>query len=156
MTTPTPGAIASEHGSASQVGAATLARGGNAVDAAVTTTLAVHLLCPYHSCIGGSGFALVREPGPAGKAEHHYVDFRGTAPKAVTLDFIRDKDTMVGGNSVIVPGEIKGLKELHDRFGRLGWKECVQPVIRLAREGMPMGKDLYDVSWTRVAFSFRQ
>lgn len=148
MSTPIPGAIASEHGSASHLGAATLARGGNAVDAAITTTLAVHLFCPYHSCIGGSGFALVREPPKTSSSDsaYSYVDFRGTAPRAITQEYIQDKDTMVGGNSVIVPGEIKGLKQLHERFGKLAWKECVAPVVRLAREGVPMGKDLYDVS----------
>lgn len=145
MPDPIPGAIASEHGSAAHLGAATMARGGNAVDCAITTTLAVHLLCPYHSCVGGSGFALVRQPSSSG-SEYSYVDFRGTAPKAITQEYIHYKDTMVGGNSVIVPGEIKGLKALHERFGKLAWKECIAPVVRLAREGIPMGKDLYDVS----------
>lgn len=145
MPDPIPGAIASEHGSASHLGAATMARGGNAVDCAITTTLAVHLFCPYHSCIGGSGFALVRQPS-SGDSGYSYIDFRGTAPKAITQEYIQVKDTMVGGNSVIVPGEIKGLKALHERFGKLAWKECVAPVVRLAREGVPMGKDLYDVS----------
>lgn len=146
MPNPIPGAIACEHGSAAHLGAATMARGGNAIDAAITTTLAVHLFCPYHSCIGGSGFALVREPKTSTESAYHYVDFRGTAPRAITQEYIQDKDTMVGGNSVIVPGEIKGLVSLHKRFGKLAWKECVAPVVRLAREGVPMGKDLYDVS----------
>jgi gamma-glutamyltranspeptidase/glutathione hydrolase len=71
------GAIASEHSTASQIGAAILAAGGNAVDAAIATTLAVGTLNPYHSCIGGGGFAIVL-PESGGQVES--IDFRVTAP----------------------------------------------------------------------------
>ena len=71
----TAGAVVSEHIIASSFGAAILEAGGSAVDAAVATTLAVGVLCPYHSCIGGGGFALIRTPDDA-----EVLDFRHVAP----------------------------------------------------------------------------
>lgn len=72
---PTTGAVVSEHTTASAIGAAILADGGNAVDALIGTVLAVGTLCPYHSCIGGGGFAIVHKGG-----EWDVVDFRSCAP----------------------------------------------------------------------------
>lgn len=72
----TRGGIASEHALASSIGADILKEGGNAVDAAIATTLAVGTLNPYHSCIGGGGFAIVRSEGGVMDT----VDFRVTAP----------------------------------------------------------------------------
>lgn len=69
------GAVVSEHVRASEIGAQILRDGGNAVDAAIATTIAVHTLCPYHSCIGGGGFAIVRKG-----QEVDSLDFRQCAP----------------------------------------------------------------------------
>lgn len=70
-----PGAIASEHHLASALGARLLQAGGNAVDACIATALAVGTLNPYHSCIGGGGFAVVRTNDTV-----ETLDFRVTAP----------------------------------------------------------------------------
>jgi len=69
------GAIASEHTLASNIGAAILSAGGNAVDACIAAALAVGTLNPYHSCVGGGGFAIVRTPDGVKS-----LDFRVTAP----------------------------------------------------------------------------
>ena len=70
------GCVVSEHTTATDIGISMFEKGGNAVDAMVATILAVGTLCPYHSDIGGSGFALVRTPD----GEQHALSFRGCAP----------------------------------------------------------------------------
>lgn len=70
------GCVVSEHTTATEVGISLYAKGGNAIDAIVGTILAVETLCPYHSGIGGGGFALIRTPN----GEHHALSFRGAAP----------------------------------------------------------------------------
>ena len=70
------GAVASEHLRASQIGTSILSAGGNAADATVAAIIAIHTLCPYHSDIGGGGFALIRTPS----GEHESLDFRSQAP----------------------------------------------------------------------------
>jgi gamma-glutamyltranspeptidase/glutathione hydrolase len=70
------GCVVSEHTTATDIGISMFEQGGNAIDAIVATILAVGTLCPYHSDIGGSGFALVRTPD----GEHHALGFRGCAP----------------------------------------------------------------------------
>lgn len=73
---PLSGCVVSEHTTATEVGTSLYEKGGNAIDAIVGTILAVETLCPYHSGIGGGGFALVRTPD----GEHHALSFRGAAP----------------------------------------------------------------------------
>jgi gamma-glutamyltranspeptidase/glutathione hydrolase len=152
------GCVVSEHTTATDIGISTLEQGGNAIDAIVATILAVGTLCPYHSDIGGSGFALVRTPD----GEHHALAFRGTAPvglppiprtkkligkDAATSKFYQDgASTQMGGSAVAVPGEIKGLKALHERYGTLAWANLVQPSIDLARDGFELHQDMYEVS----------
>lgn len=70
------GAVASEQTRASVIGTDILQQGGNAVDAIIATTLAVNTLAPFHSDIGGGGFAIIRESG----GRYEALDFRHTAP----------------------------------------------------------------------------
>ncbi|KAK4684485.1 hypothetical protein P7C73_g5688, partial [Tremellales sp. Uapishka_1] len=131
------GAVVSEHYLASEIGIDILSCGGNAADALVATVIAVNTLCPYHSDLGGGGFAIIRQSDGIYKS----LDFRHTAPLAATAEFYKDKRTDRGGTAVAVPGELKGLEEIHSAYGQLSWEECLAPSIRLAREGMPMGGD---------------
>ncbi|ORY34735.1 gamma-glutamyltranspeptidase [Naematelia encephala] len=133
------GAVTSEHTRASEIGTDILRQGGNAVDALIATTIAVNTLCPYHSDIGGGGFALLRLPD----GRHESLDFRHVAPKAVTMEFYKTASTQRGGTAVAVPGQMRGLEELHKQHGKLSWKKLLEPSIKLAREGFEMHRDMF-------------
>jgi gamma-glutamyltranspeptidase / glutathione hydrolase len=114
-----------------------LQAGGNAVDAAVALGFALAVTYPEAGNLGGGGFATVYFRGRS-----YFLDYRERAPAAATAtmyldakgEVIRDAST-VGIRAVAVPGTVKGLWQLHRRFGVLSWRRVVQPAIRLANEG---------------------
>jgi len=135
------GAVAADHPLASQVGAEALRQGGNAVDAACATALALGALSPASSGIGGGGFLVLYVA-----KEHKVVtlDFRERAPAAATRNMyvkegkVSPELARHGGLAAAVPGETAGLFEAVQKYGRLGWKKCVQPAARLAHAGAPV------------------
>ncbi len=135
------GVVASANPVASEVGAAVLRRGGNAVDAAVATALALGVVEPQSSGLGGGGFALVYV---AAEKKVYVYDFREIAPAALGPDaFVKDGKVdpllaRIGGLSVGVPGEVAGLGRMLGRHGTLSWRRAVAPAIRLARDGYPL------------------
>lgn len=134
------GAVASDNALASQVGADVLARGGNAVDAAVATALTLGVVNPFASGLGGGGFAMIYDKDSDTLSA---LDFRETAPAEVrTADFAPDGEhdpmlSRTGGLAVGVPGELAGLVAMHERFGRLPWHTLVAPAQRIAERGFP-------------------
>ncbi|MEE8557242.1 MAG: gamma-glutamyltransferase, partial [Myxococcota bacterium] len=137
------GMVASPTRPATEAGRKILAAGGNAIDAAVATAFAVGVTEPYHSGIGGGGFILVRV-GATG--EVFAVDARETAPAAAHRDLYRDASGGVdreasrrGGLAVGVPGLVRGLLEVHERFGQLPLSTVLEPAVRLCHEGFPIG-----------------
>ena len=140
-------AVAADHPIASQVGADILAAGGNAADAAVAVALALGVLNPFASGIGGGGFALYHD---AASGETVALDFRETAPERAHRDMyvvngqVDRARFLHGGLAVAVPGEVAGLHALHERFGRLPWRDVVTPAVRLARDGFEVGELLPD------------
>ncbi|MEC7946596.1 MAG: gamma-glutamyltransferase, partial [Myxococcota bacterium] len=137
------GMVAADEASASRAGAAVLAAGGNAVDAAVATALACGVAQPSSSGLGGGGFAVIVTPD----GQREVLDFREVAPAAATPDmFVRataEDASIRGGLAVAVPGEGPGLVALHARHGRLPLKQVVGPAVRLARKGFPVGHHLH-------------
>src|SRR5664279_5165384 len=132
------GAVASATPEATAVGAAVLAAGGNAVDAAVATAFALAVTYPPAGNLAGGGFAVGRTPG----GELWALDFRETAPAGTWRDSFlgphgkaRRGASTRGGLSVGTPGTVRGLEELHRRYGKLPWPRLVAPAVRLAREG---------------------
>ena len=124
---------------ASLAGRAVLARGGNAVDAAVATALALAVTYPPAGNIGGGGFMLVY-PGDGRPPE--CIEYRETAPAAVQANtYVRDVSHL-GPRMVGTPGTVRGLALAHVRYGRLPWRELVQPAIRLAGRGFPLDAPL--------------
>jgi gamma-glutamyltranspeptidase/glutathione hydrolase len=133
------GMVSSAHPLASEAGVEMLRRGGNAVDAAVATAFALGVGEPQMSGVGGGGGMLLWLQNE-GRAE--YLDFysaqrveswRGLPPLAEGPLNLR----VVG-----IPGEVAGLLEAHDRFGRLSRAEVLAPAIRMAEEGFPVNQIL--------------
>ncbi len=144
--TGTGGAVVSDEPLATEVGLEVLRRGGNAVDAAVATALALAVTYPEAGNLGGGGFAVVkwgaevaaldfREVAPAGASERMYLDEKGEPIPDASL---------IGPLAAGVPGSPAGLAELHRRFGSLPWREVVEPARRLASEGFPVRRHLTD------------
>ncbi|KAF7896558.1 hypothetical protein EAF00_006572 [Botryotinia globosa] len=133
------GAVASESKICSEVGAELIERGGNAADAMVGTTLCVGVIGMYHSGIGGGGFMLVR----SSEGEYETIDYRETAPAAAYRDmFKKDRSrAVVGGDAVAVPGDLRGLEYLHNKYGQLPWQIVCNPAVHIARNGFPVTED---------------
>ncbi|MET0341992.1 MAG: gamma-glutamyltransferase [Polyangiales bacterium] len=134
--------VAADHPEASEAGASLLAAGGTAADAAAATMLALGVVSPTGSGLGGGGFALYYR---ARDKSVSFVDFRETAPAAATPalfaaragDSASDAETRsrTGGLAVGVPGEPLGIAELVKRFGKKPLAQVVAPAEKLARQG---------------------
>ncbi len=123
---------------ATKIGADTLKRGGNAVDAAVALAFAMAVTWPEAGNIGGGGFMLIhREDRPP-----EVVEYRECAPLACHPTFFQKGDTPNSGKAVGVPGTVAGLFLAHSRHGKLPWNELVEPARKLAAEGFPVYKGL--------------
>jgi len=129
--------VAADHPISSQVGADILQHGGNVIDAIVAVAFAHAVVEPAAGNIGGGGFLVYRTR--AGRS--YALDFRETAPAAATRDMYLDSagrvtaDAWSGPRSAGVPGAVAGLWEMHRRFGKMPWRDVVQPAIALARGG---------------------
>jgi gamma-glutamyltranspeptidase/glutathione hydrolase len=123
---------------ASVVGRDVLARGGNAIDAAVATAFALAVAFPEAGNLGGGGFMLVRYPDD----NCFVVDYRETAPAAASPDMFFKKEDRTPHRLVGVPGTVRGLALAHENRGKLRWRDLVLPAVRLAREGFPINADL--------------
>ncbi|KAK1236345.1 hypothetical protein PQX77_000423 [Marasmius sp. AFHP31] len=139
------GAVATDHRLCSDTGVQILKSGGNAVDAAVAGVLCLGVVQPFSSGIGGGGFMTVRIPTNSSNntSEVWSIDFRERAPALAnsTMYSATSNSSQFGGLSSGVPGEIRGLEELHKRWGSLPWKALFQPAIELA-EGYKIGPEL--------------
>ncbi|KAF3929963.1 Gamma-glutamyltranspeptidase [Arthrobotrys entomopaga] len=93
----------------------------------------------YHTGIGGGGFMLVRSP----KGEYEVVDFREMAPAASYEEMFvnRTELSIYGGMASGIPGELRGLQYIHQKYGQLPWKKLIEPSILLARNGFYVNKD---------------
>ena len=142
------GMVASDDELATKVGADVLGAGGNAIDAAVATALAMAVTYPQAGNLGGGGFAVVRVKTPDGFTERA-LDFRETAPGKATRDMYLGPDgkpvrelSITGHLASGVPGSVAGLWELHRELGALPWTDVVSPAIELASKGFPIGENL--------------
>jgi len=135
------GMVVSTHPVASQVGAEILKKGGNAIDAAVAVNFALAVVHPAAGNIGGGGFLVYRSQDGATYA----LDYREKAPAKGHRDMYLDENgnaipekSQVGILSVGVPGTVKGIYAMHQKFGKLAWEELVHPAVVLAKEGVEL------------------
>ncbi|MFL5241876.1 MAG: gamma-glutamyltransferase [Gemmataceae bacterium] len=133
------GMVVSVSGAGSEVGKDILLKGGNAVDAAVATALALAVTYPAAGNIGGGGFMMIY---PGGAAEPVLIDYRETAPAASTKAMFATRESWYGHLVVGVPGTVRGLALAHKKFGKLSWKEVVEPAVRLAEKGFAIDSSL--------------
>jgi len=133
--------VVAENASAAGAGLEILQHGGNAIDAAVATSLALGVTNAASCGIGGGGFMLIYL---AKTGKLYALDYREVAPKAATADmYFRngkpDEDRARNGAlAIAVPGEIAGLDAALKRFGTKKFSEDAAPAIKLARDGFPL------------------
>lgn len=130
---------------ASQAGAQVLARGGTAIDAAIAANAVLTVVEPMSCGVGGDLFALYYE---AATGKLTGLNASGPAPAAMTISKLKDLGQFSmpqdGIHSVTVPGAVDGWKKLHQRFGRLPWRELFQPAHYFARNGFPLTEIIQD------------
>ena len=131
------GAVVSAHPLASKVGIEMMKQGGNAIDAAIATQLALAVVYPGAGNIGGGGFMVAR----LADSQLLALDYREAAPAAAHRDMYLDGNgDVVKGKSVYghlssgVPGTVAGLFE-SSKHARLSYKKLIQPAIDLAEKG---------------------
>lgn len=145
------GVVAAQDVLAARAGADMLARGGNAVDAAVATAMALGVVEPWMCGLGGSGYMVVWQ---AHEKRAVAIDFQGTLAQGIdAADYPLDaavgdsimgfpgvagRHNVVGYGSICVPGALAGLAHALQRYGTLGLDTVFQPAITLADVGLPV------------------
>jgi gamma-glutamyltranspeptidase/glutathione hydrolase len=139
-------AVAAANPLATEAGYQILKAGGSALDAAVAVQMVLALVEPQSSGLGGGAFLLHwdgetvsaldgRETAPASADENLFINADGKP-----MDF---QEAVVGGRSVGVPGTVKMLEQAHRQYGKLLWRELLQPAIRLAEDGFEISPRLH-------------
>ena len=134
------GAVAADHGIASEIGIEILRAGGNAVDAAIAVNAALGVVRPYSCGLGGGGFMVMyveksgeawamnaRETAPPGVWETYFQDLRSAGGP--------EEASRYGGHAIAVPGTPSGLFLAHRTHGSLPMDRLLAPAARVAREG---------------------
>ena len=142
------GAVTAADPRAQEAGMEMLRRGGSATDAAIATMLALTVVEPQSSGIGGGGLIVRAEANGAVQT----FDGRETAPAAAQPTwFLNDdgslppfNDSVMSGLSVGVPGNVAAAALAHEKYGKLAWAELFEPAIALARSGFVVNERLHD------------
>ena len=147
------GIVATSHYLASQAGAAILAKGGSAVDAAISANAVLSVTEPMMNGIGGDLFAL---HWAAQTGTLSGINASGWAPRALTPAHLRTKGITKmprhGIDSVTVPGAVAGWATMHERFGRLRWNELFAPAIHYAERGYAVPEVIHEF-WQHPGFT---
>lgn len=140
--------VTSQGGGTTRAALMIFKQGGNIIDAFVAASFAISVERPHSTGIGGGGFLLYysktenqvyafdfREVAPLASSEKMYLNRRGEPQPLLSQE---------GALAVATPGLVKGLYDIHTRFGSLPWKDVIAPAIKLAREGFPLYEQLYE------------
>ncbi|MCW3050920.1 MAG: gamma-glutamyltransferase 1, Threonine peptidase family [Chthonomonadales bacterium] len=132
------GMVASAESRASEVGVAILKKGGNAVDAAVAVGMALAVTYPVAGNLGGGGFMLIR----MASGEAVAIDYREIAPQLASRNMYLDAQgnaipeaSLLGSRAAGVPGTVAGLALAQQKYGKLSWREVLEPARLLAANG---------------------
>ncbi len=144
------GIVVAQVRSAAEAGVAVLDAGGNAIDAAIATALALAAVEPWNSGLGGIGFALVHR---AGQARADVVDFGPVAPAGLNPSSFKltgrmkqdlfawpevEGDANIHGPlSFAIPSSAAGYAHMHKQWGKLPMRDLLAPAIALAKRGLP-------------------
>lgn len=148
------GMVATSQNLAAQAGLDMLKRGGNAIDAAVATAVCLTVVEPVSNGIGGDAFALVR------MGDSMYgLNSSGPAPLSITGGKIKslgyDEIPRFGWIPVTVPGAVYAWKALSERFGKLPFKELLEPAIDYAKGGFPVSANIA-LAWSASAETYKR
>ena len=139
MTISKSGIVSTSQTLASQAGAAVLARGGSAVDAAIASNAVLGVVEPMMCGIGGDLF-VIHADGKSGKLTG--LNSSGFAPKGLSIPYLKSKghySIPYGGiHTANVPGAVAGWEAMHQKFGKLAWKDLFAPAIYYAEKGFPV------------------
>lgn len=142
------GVVSAADPRAAEAGAQMLRLGGSATDAAIATVLALNVVEPQSSGIGGGGFLVLGDD--AGRITT--FDGRETAPAAAGPEWfyaggkpLGYREAVPGGRSVGVPGTLRLAAQAHDRAGKVAWRTLFQPAIQLARGGFAVTPRLHTI-----------
>ena len=135
------GMVVSAHHESSGIGNEILMKGGNAVDAAAATEFALAVCYPEAGNIGGGGFMVIR----MADGRKDVIDYRERAPLLASRDMYLDgSGNVMEGVSTIthlasgVPGTVDGIIRAHTKYGKLPFRDIIQPAIDLAEKGFPL------------------
>jgi gamma-glutamyltranspeptidase / glutathione hydrolase len=138
------GMVVSAHPEASKAGVSILQKGGNAIDAAVATEFALSVCYPEAGNIGGGGFMLIRMRDGSSDV----IDYREKAPLGASRDmYLDEKGNLKEGSSTAthlaagVPGTVDGMLRVHRKYGKLSFREVIQPAIELAAKGFTITEE---------------
>jgi gamma-glutamyltranspeptidase/glutathione hydrolase len=141
------GIVATSQVQASQAGAEILSRGGSAADAAIAANAALGVMEPDMNGMGGDLFAIYWD---AKTGKLYGLNASGWAPAGLTIEHLKSKGISqmptAGIDTVTVPGAVDGWNKLHERFGRLPWKDLFTPAIFYAENGFPV-QELIGMDW---------
>src|ERR1700729_365053 len=141
------GIVATSQVSASQAGARVLEQGGSAIDAAIAANAVLNVTEPTSNGMGGDLFAIYWE---AKTGKLYGLNASGWAPKGLTIDYLKSKNVIempgAGIDTVTVPGAVEGWNKLHERFGRMAWKDLFTPAIFYGESGFAV-QELIGMDW---------
>lgn len=148
------GMVATSQPLASQIGLDILKQGGNAIDAAIATAAALTVVEPTGCGIGGDAFAIIWFNN-----ELHGLNASSHAPAGLTPEVVKaqghDSMPTYGWTPVTVPGIPAAWAALSERFGKLAFKDLLQPAIKLADEGFPVSPTI-SLLWEKAAKNYEQ
>ena len=139
------GIVATSYVQASQAGARVLEQGGSAIDAGIAANAVLGVAEPMMNGIGGDLFVIYWD---AKTGKLYGLNASGWAPQGLTIEHLKAKGVtempQSGIDSVTVPGVVDGWTKLHDRFGKLPWRDLFQPAIFFANHGYPVPELIHD------------